>query len=194
MPKPRKPARKPRNQSDLTPPKARSKPKIVTPPDEPQPDRRTTREHDASGRFEPFTPTDQQRITVCLARAMGAREEDVALFIDWPRGISVETLKKHFPNELALGKEYIDLRATGRLVALMNQGEDLKAGLGAIKWWTINKMGWQGESLRLSRGGNTDGSDGGIPADVTEVTFRIGSPMDRPAGIQPPAPTAESKA
>ncbi len=168
QPRKKQPRKKPHHQLDVQRPKGA--------------DRRVDRGHTKGGQFEPFTATDQERISVCLARSIGFSEEQTALFIRWPRGITVETLKKHFPSELQMGKEFIDARMTGSLISLASQKDDLKAALGAIKYWMANKMDWRAENALMLRKAGADEPD----QDVSEVTFVIGTPMGKTEPKQEP--------
>lgn len=127
------------------------------------------------GGIAPFQPTEDQRMTVCLAMAQGMSREATARLVNWPYGIDVATLEKHFAAELAGGKEWIDEEVMGSLMKTIKQDADLKARLGAIRWYQANKNGWKSESIAASAKVDAD-----TPSGPMRFTLAIGAPI----GIQ----------
>ena len=102
-----------------------------------------------SGR-KPFKPTDEQRKYVSQMIAVGIPQEQVARAIV-ENGIAVETLQKHFGEEIATASIKANAKIGG---AAFNKA--LAGDPQMIKWWTATRMGWK-ETTR----NEVTGADGG---------------------------------
>ena len=78
-------------------------------------------------------PTDQTRAMVVLLHGMGANESDISKVI----GITRNTLRKHYEEELEAGKAKMDAHV---YTALYKGIAKLDAGL--IKYYMNNRLGW----------------------------------------------------
>jgi hypothetical protein len=78
-------------------------------------------------------PTKVDRDTVSLMVAGGIAQDDIAA----ARGISTNTLRKHYLTELTTGATALNTIVIIELVKRIKAGD-----LAAIKWWTQSRMGW----------------------------------------------------
>jgi hypothetical protein len=97
----------------------------------------------------PFKPTDEQRKYVSQMIAVGIPQEQVARAIV-EGGIAVETLQKHFDEEIATASIKANAKIGG---AAFNKavGGDPQM----IKWWTATRMGWK-ETQAHEHSGNVN--------------------------------------
>jgi hypothetical protein len=98
----------------------------------------------------PFKPTDEQRKYVSQMIAVGIPQEQVARAIV-PGGIAVETLQKHFDEEIATASIKANATIGGAAFQRAKAGDPQM-----IKWWTATRMGWK-ETTR----NEVTGADGG---------------------------------
>jgi hypothetical protein len=92
-----------------------------------------------TGRPPVMDPTPEQRKMVQLASAGGMPLEDIGRLF----GVSGNTIKNYFPEEIATGKATMDIKAIGELAKMMFSDIDSKHKFNAIKWYQTNRMGWR---------------------------------------------------
>ena len=92
------------------------------------------------GGHPPFVATEADRSLVLALRGAGFSHEDIAGQLR-PGGVSVDTLTRHFPHELATGIAKINGIAVTNLVQAMQRGE-----AWAICFWMKTRMGWREKS------------------------------------------------
>lgn len=109
-----------------------------------------------------FQPTDEQRKTVWLMAAAGIPEEDIARCLG-QKGISPVTLRKHFRKELDNAQTESNARMAGRLYAIANQNDDMRAAGAATMFWLKTRARWK-EKHEVE----VTGKDGG-PVQVSGV-------------------------
>lgn len=108
---------------------------------------------------QPFVPTDAQRDLVEVWRGTGIAPEDIARQI----GISLHTLRKYFPDEMAHGQTTLISKIGGKVVA-----EALSGNFQAMKFYLANfGEGRWTEKSKVEH----SGSDGGPLA--IEIIRRI---------------------
>ena len=129
-----------------------------------------------------FDPTDDQRKVVKLMVAAGIPEGDIARVIG-PKGISENTLRKYFRQEIEIGAIEANAKIAGRLYAIACQSGDLKSATTACIWWTKTRMGWS-EKKGLEHTGK-DGGPIAIESSMPSVEIIIegigegdGDPVD----------------
>jgi len=111
-----------------------------------------------AGRPE-YAPTDTQRAMVESAAAYGVPQADIAECLD----ISVNTLVKHFRDELISGKFKVHVKA-GSTVVKMLDSKDERVALESAKWYTARRMGWKETTVT-----ENTGKDGG-PIEVRDTS------------------------
>lgn len=95
----------------------------------------------------PFRPTDEQRKQVELMVGLGLTYREISLLTINPRtgsGISVNTLQKHFPEELARGAPLANAQVARALFKKATSDSHPQAATCAI-WWSKARMGWRSE-------------------------------------------------
>ena len=95
----------------------------------------------------PFKPTDEQRKYVSQMIAVGIPQEQVARAIV-EGGIAVETLQKHFDEEIATASIKANAQIGGAAFNKAVAGDPQM-----LKWWTASRMGWK----ETTRQEHTDG-------------------------------------
>jgi len=98
-----------------------------------------------------FTPTNQDREIVGLAKAMGMDHETIARLVFNPRTskhINRETLEKAFAQELAIAASILNLKICRSLV-----GQALAGNMTAIIWYQKNRMGWSDNLAQTGKNG-----------------------------------------
>ena len=91
-------------------------------------------ERENAGR-EAFEPTDDERANVELLSGYGVPFEQIAVIIR--DGISLSTLRRHFPHELLKGKA----KANGQIGRGLFQ-KAMSGDTTAMIWWTKTQMKW----------------------------------------------------
>jgi hypothetical protein len=81
----------------------------------------------------PHEPSQVDRDTVSAMAAGGISQEDIARV----RGISRNTLLKHYRHELDTGAAALNTVVIIELVKRIKAGD-----FAAIRWWTQSRMGW----------------------------------------------------
>lgn len=96
------------------------------------------------GHRPPFDPTAHDREQVLLMVGYGMTHREIATLIKNPktgRAISVNTLEKHFPEELAEGLAFVKARVIGNLVRRATK--DHPSAVQAAIWFTKARCGWK---------------------------------------------------
>jgi hypothetical protein len=101
---------------------------------------------------KPLEPTEEQRMIVAMAAAIGTPHEDIGKLI----GISETTLRRYFRRELDLGATRASLQVGGNLFKMATGDPSLMTTLLAAIWWSKSRMGWK--DLSRIRGINTAGA------------------------------------
>lgn len=83
-----------------------------------------------------YEPTDKERAMVKLLVAAGVVQARIAEAL----GTSEPTLRKHFHQEILLGKTEIDAKAVNALVRAMDSNQP--HSVTASKFWCERRMGW----------------------------------------------------
>ena len=96
----------------------------------------------------PFEPTDEQRKYVSQMIAVGIPQEQVARAIV-PGGIAVETLQKHFNEEIETAAIKANSTIGGAAFQRAKAGDPQM-----IKWWTATRMGWSEKQKHEVTGAN----------------------------------------
>ncbi len=119
----------------------------------------------------PFEPTAEQRQLVMLAAAIGMTHEQIAKQVNYPTGIHPETLRKHFPEELAQGPERVGLMVARNLVAIASD-KTHKASHIAAMFYLKARRGWRdGHGGPVSAEVEVPGKGGDAPV---RFTLKIG--------------------
>lgn len=84
------------------------------------------------------TPTDQTKALVTLMVGMGANETDISLVI----GISRNTLRKHYEDELAAGAAKMDYHVYSAMYKAIAKGKT-----DMIKLYLERRKGWKDEDV-----------------------------------------------
>jgi hypothetical protein len=86
-------------------------------------------------------PTLEQRVEVAVHAAGGVPHRAIAFKV----GIALDTLKKHFPDQLAFGRESVLADMVGRLykIAMGSEGASVKESLRAIMFYLNTREGWR---------------------------------------------------
>jgi hypothetical protein len=86
-----------------------------------------------------FRPTKDQQGLVQLAAAVGQPHEDIAQML----GISWNTLRRHFAEELETGAAHANFKVGRNLFAMATGDPTLRTTLIAAIWWSKCRMGWR---------------------------------------------------
>ncbi len=129
-----------------------------------------------------FAPTENQRGQVEAMKAYGISEEAISDKL----GITRNTLRKHFKNELRTGRttansivgEFLFATITGK-----NGFKDDPARVTAAIFWAKTQMGWKQTNVHQH-----EGTEDGPPIKVSLVRERIRSKLAR---LAPPIGAAE---
>lgn len=124
----------------------------------------------ANGGTMKFKPTDEQRMIVKLAAGCGMSEPQIARLIP-PKGISIGTLRYHFENEIATGRDYMDLMVARNLFAIASTQRD-RNGTAAAIFWMKSRGGWIDQPAKSA--GPDESAPGDLPPPGTIVSFVIG--------------------
>jgi hypothetical protein len=87
-----------------------------------------------------FTPTDSQRYLVRVLVALGTSLDIVARYVAESGGISEKTLRKHFADEIATGREWV-IAGLGLTVIRAGLGGDWRASLAYLA--RFGPPGWK---------------------------------------------------
>lgn len=109
-------------------------------------------------------PTDASKAQVETASGLGLPHEQIASLI----GISDKTLRKHYKEELAVGKAKASAQIAKSLFNKAQSGDTT-----ALIWWTKAQMRWS-ETVKQE----LTGADG---AELTGINVTFVKPNDRPA-------------
>ena len=125
-------------------------------------------EIDLGGR-PPHAPTQEQRQQVETLSGYGIPQEDIGAFI----GVAVETLMKHYPDEMKLGRIKADAKVAGSLFKKAISDDHPQATNAAI-WWEKTRSGRrEKKDIDANFNGNvkhsTDGSFGALFTDPVEA-------------------------
>jgi len=137
----------------------------------------------------PFEPTEQDRIVVRSGAICGMSEEEIAALVRFPEGITVETLRKHFAQDLGHGlNRAMALVATNMLKLALGTGKEaVTAGIFLL----TSKAGFRNPMAKgavVGKGGAAVPGDGtyGLPVNEDgEIVFslKIGEArVDGPGG------------
>jgi hypothetical protein len=107
-----------------------------------------------------FEPTAEDRKQVEAMSGYGLPHSYIAALIG--DGICLDTLRKHFPDELQKGKAKANLKVGQTLFQKAIGGD-----VGAAIWWSKTQMGWR-ESVQLD-----NVSSDGTMSPKSELTVRI---------------------
>ena len=121
-----------------------------------------------------FVPTGEQRQLVSLAKLAGHTDRQVAAMINYPEGIALNTLKKHFKVELEGGRDAMMLRVVGNLFAMATNPQHKSAATAAI-WLTKQHLGWTDKGAG-SVSAEAEVQDG-AGAKLVRFTLNIGEPQ-----------------
>ncbi len=137
------------------------------------------------GKPDVFKPAWADRLRVAEAVAFGFTQDQIALFIRWPRGtkraghhVSVDTLQKYFKDEIALGGAELVFNVASNMARTAQfpdptNAPTVSAGkfiLGTIGRRIAPKAGWT-EKLDL---GLNDGTDiERINAELADIVARL---------------------
>jgi hypothetical protein len=112
-----------------------------------------------------YERTKEGALAVQLCKAGGFTDEQTAQALD----ISVSTLRRHYPDELASGGRAVMLAVIGNLVKIATKGED-KAAVTAAIFMLKCREGWNDKPATI----NVDATGNTAPV---EFTFNFGSPV-----------------
>lgn len=135
-----------------------AKPKASATKGRASPPKKTTRKKGTPGR-KPYTPTDSDRMLVRVCKASGYTEERIAAIINFPTGISLSTLRKHYRAELDHGKDAMMAAVIGNLFRMATSTTH-KSALGAGVWLTKNQLGWSDQKGGATAEVEVPGADG----------------------------------
>jgi hypothetical protein len=88
----------------------------------------------------PFQPTETDRSMVSVMAAVGVTHENIASIIS-PKGIAVNTLRRHFRHELAVGRTKLDGICISGIARAMQAGQ-----ARALCFWAKTRIGWREKS------------------------------------------------
>ncbi len=98
----------------------------------------------------PFVPTDENRLQVELMVGIAGLEyRQISQLIINPRtgkGISVETLQKHFKHELTNGRAQVKHKVTASLLQ-KGLSKTHPGAVAALIWITKSQFGWKGDHV-----------------------------------------------
>jgi hypothetical protein len=136
------------------------------------------------GRAVPFEATVAERDLVKMCASVGVSQEQMALMIKRPdaagigKPISVDTLTRHFADELASGKAQTVVLIAGRLVRTA-LGQNTKAGprdeLSAQMFYLQTPAGWR-ETVGIDLPPPGDSEDG---PDLIAIAARIAGLVEK---------------
>jgi hypothetical protein len=123
--------------------------------------------------YPAWEPNTQDRSTVMMGMTLGMTEERIAALLTLPPanggkgspGITVETLHRYFPEEIATGKDKLEMQLAGTMwsKAMGNSNGAVTAGIFLAK----SKFGWR-DNVVIDLGADDDGT--------TSITLRMGEP------------------
>lgn len=123
-----------------------------------------------------YEPGQADRLLVQLGVAAGMTHKQIAGVLQ----ISVNTLARHFPEELENGADKANMRVVGNLFRIATQTQDQKAALSAAIWWTKARMGWRGDNGPALEGQGE--LNGAAPGTTVRFTLKIGDRADGSEG------------
>jgi hypothetical protein len=136
------------------------------------------------GGTPPFIPTDHERKIAMLGKAVGLTHPQIARLITRdtkPNGISVDTLERHFPDELAAGEDRINMLVAGNLFNIATNATHKQAVTAAI-FWLKCRMRWkpEGELPPIDIEGKLQrpAGQGGTEEAPMKFTIKIGERPD----------------
>jgi hypothetical protein len=89
-----------------------------------------------------YEPSDANRNQVRMMSAVGITQADIASFL----GISVNSVRRHFEEELRLGGIQANMQVGGNLFKMATGSPEVKSTIAAAIWWTKARMGWKDTS------------------------------------------------
>jgi len=98
----------------------------------------------------PYKPSEQDRKTVTQASGLGLPEDQIARLVINPRtrkGVSVDTLRKHFREELSDGRANANAAVSGALYEKAIEGNTT-----AMIWWEKTRMGMKDTQVNEIQG------------------------------------------
>lgn len=119
-----------------------------------------------------YVPKADDRMLVLLGAACGLTREQIARQVNWPTGISVKTLAKHFPQELEDGGNRANLQVAGRLFQTAITGRGKEATTSQI-FWLKTRARWS-ERGPMQVDFNAAVQQGGDDDAPVSFTLRIG--------------------
>ena len=135
----------------------------------PAPVERKKRERTPDGRLAPFVPTQDQRQLVMLCVACGMTQEQIARQVNWPQGISLDTLLKYFREELDNGGDRIGAIVARNLLSIATDRNHKNSHIAAM-FWLKSRRGWRDRDAFEAEAKVSGGSD----SEKVTVTLRIG--------------------
>jgi hypothetical protein len=106
-------------------------------------------------------PTDTTRLQAQTAAGFGLPQDQIGALL----GISDVTLRKHYPEELALGRAMASAAVGESLFRRAVSGEDTTAAI----WWTKCQMRWSPPPALVEVSGQIS-----ISAALADASLRIG--------------------
>lgn len=120
------------------------------------------------GRWNPHEPTTATRSVVSMGKALNLTHEQIAERLD----ISVDTLERHYPHEIAHGANDINMRVANNLLSIALQTQDRKAALTASIFWLKSKGGFNDRAAETKDETAVIESTGPV-----RVTLKIGTKL-----------------
>jgi hypothetical protein len=138
-----------------------------------------------------YAPTDGDRLLVKLAKACSYTDEQIRFIVNAPYGLALNTMKKHFADELEHGADAINLRVAGNLLKIATQGQDKCAVTAGIFWMKSRMSAFAQQSpgmsatFEMNKGkageGSADGADADLPSDAPiRFTLTMGEAPGKP--------------
>jgi hypothetical protein len=120
-------------------------------------------------------PSAGDRVLVSLAKACGYTDEQIRFCVNAPYGLALNTMKKHFADELEHGADLVNLKVAGNLLRIATSGGE-KAAVTAGIFWAKTRMGFSEKSAGLS----ATIEMGGAKQSADEKDPETGLPKDAP--------------
>lgn len=137
-----------------------------------------------------YVPTPGDRLIVSLAKACGYIDEQIRFCVNAPHGLALNTMKKHFTDELEHGADMVNLRVAGNLLKIATSGGE-KAAVTAGIFWAKTRMGFSEKSAGLSatiemgtpkQGATEKDPETGLPQDAPiRFTLTMGEAPGKPS-------------
>jgi hypothetical protein len=126
-----------------------------------------------------FEPTKEHRQLVMLAVAIGYTHAQTAMLINMPTGIAVDTLQKHFRQELETGADQVNAVVAQNLFKVATDPKHTRQVVAAI-FWLKARAGWRDHDPLKFKGegeiqpGGDPASPGAAPKMPIRFTLSIG--------------------